>query len=72
MRWFVARPFAVLGYTDGMVELIDFIKHSLITRLDLRSRYAVVVPPDDDSINCNYEVTVPELSVTCLKYSPSG
>ncbi|XP_026742733.1 cilia- and flagella-associated protein 251-like isoform X2 [Trichoplusia ni] len=66
------KPFAVLGYTDGMVELIDFIKHSLITRLDLRSRYAVVVPPDDDSINCNYEVTVPELSVTYLKYSPSG
>ncbi|CAH0604428.1 unnamed protein product [Chrysodeixis includens] len=62
----------VMGYMDGTVELINFNEHKLIHRLDLRSRYTVVVPPDDDSINCNFEVTVPELSVTCLKYSPSG
>ncbi|XP_035436887.2 cilia- and flagella-associated protein 251 isoform X2 [Spodoptera frugiperda] len=61
-----------LGYKNGNVELFDFILHKLIKRIDLRSTYTVVVPPNDDSINCNFAITVPELSVTCLKYSPSG
>ncbi|XP_022820002.1 cilia- and flagella-associated protein 251-like [Spodoptera litura] len=61
-----------LGYKNGIVELFDFLLHKLVTRLDLRSTYTVVVPPNDDSINCNFAITVPELSVTCLKYSPSG
>ncbi|KOB65696.1 putative WD repeat domain 66 [Operophtera brumata] len=41
-------------------------------KLDLRDHYKVVIPPKDDSITGDYEVTVPQLSVTCLKYSPSG
>ncbi|XP_049695270.2 cilia- and flagella-associated protein 251 isoform X2 [Helicoverpa armigera] len=61
-----------LGYKDGTVELFDFIQHKLLKKLDLCSRFTTVVPPNDDSINCNFEITVPELSVTCLQYSPSG
>ncbi|KAJ8725380.1 hypothetical protein PYW08_003563 [Mythimna loreyi] len=61
-----------VGYKDGVVELFNFKKHKLIKRLDLRSQYTTGIDPDMDSINCNYQYLVPELSVTCLKYSPSG
>ncbi|KAJ8722981.1 hypothetical protein PYW07_004161 [Mythimna separata] len=62
----------VVGYSDGVVELFNFKQHRLITRLDLRSHYTTVIAPDFDSVNGNYQYLVPELSVTCLKYSPSG
>ncbi|KAF9408495.1 hypothetical protein HW555_011852 [Spodoptera exigua] len=61
-----------LGYKNGRVELFDFCRHKLIKRLNLRHTFTVVIPPNEDSINCNFAITVPELSVTCLKYSPSG
>lgn len=61
-----------VGYKDGVVELFNFMRHRLVKRLDLRSQYTFVEPPDEDSINCSYDITVPDLSVTCLQYSPSG
>lgn len=61
-----------MGYANGTLELFNFVQHKLFVRLDLRDHYTVVIPPKDDSIKCNYEATVPEVSVTCLKYSPSG
>lgn len=61
-----------MGYADGTVELINFTTHKLFTRLDLRNTYKTVIPPKDDSIKCNYEITIPQLSATCLRYSPSG
>ncbi|XP_059061775.1 cilia- and flagella-associated protein 251-like [Achroia grisella] len=66
------KQLVCIGYADGMVELYNFLQHKLISRLDLRDHYKVVIPPKCDSIKCNYEVTIPQLSVTCLKYSPSG
>ncbi|XP_053625468.1 cilia- and flagella-associated protein 251-like isoform X2 [Plodia interpunctella] len=67
----VIRDFIVC-YSDGNVELVNFVQHKLFARLNLREFYKIVIPPKDDSINGNYDITVPELSVTCLKYSPSG
>ncbi|XP_049866716.1 cilia- and flagella-associated protein 251-like [Pectinophora gossypiella] len=61
-----------LGYTDGNVELVNFTQHKLRSRLDLREFYKIVTPPKDDSIKGDFEYYVPQLSVTCLKYSPSG
>ncbi|XP_052758996.1 cilia- and flagella-associated protein 251-like [Galleria mellonella] len=66
------KPFVCVGYADGIVELFDFLQHKSFSRLDLRAHYKVVIPPKCDSIKYNYEVTIPQLSVTCLKYSPSG
>ncbi|XP_063821464.1 cilia- and flagella-associated protein 251-like [Ostrinia nubilalis] len=66
------KPFLCIGYADGILELFNFIQHKLFVRINLREHYKVVIPPKDDSIKCNYEVNMPELSVTCLKYSPSG
>ncbi|KAJ0180263.1 hypothetical protein K1T71_003667 [Dendrolimus kikuchii] len=66
------KPFICIGYVDGIVELHHYIQHKLFKRLDLRDRYKIVTPPKDDSIKGDYEVTVPQLSVTCVKYSPSG
>ncbi|KAM3961839.1 cilia- and flagella-associated protein 251 [Aphomia sociella] len=66
------KPFVCIGYADGFIELFNFVQHKLFSRLDLRNHYKVIIPPKGDSIKCNYEVTIPQLSVTCLKYSPSG
>lgn len=61
-----------IGYDNGIVEMYNFVQHKLFVRLDLRDLYKIVIPPKDDSIKCNYEVTVPPISVSCLKYSHSG
>ncbi|XP_060810779.1 cilia- and flagella-associated protein 251 [Amyelois transitella] len=66
------KPFVSLGYHDGNVELLNFVQHAVFARLNLREFYKIVIPPKDDSINGNYEITVPEISVTCLKFSPTG
>lgn len=61
-----------IGYADGIIELFNFVQHKLFVRLNLPEHFKVVIPPNDDSVKCSYEVNMPELSVTCLKYSPSG
>ncbi|KAG6448660.1 cilia- and flagella-associated protein 251 isoform X2 [Manduca sexta] len=66
------KPFVCVGYADGNLELYNFITHKLFVRLDLRKHFTVTIPPKNDSIKCIHEVNVPKLSVTCLKYSPSG
>ncbi|RVE54958.1 hypothetical protein evm_000325 [Chilo suppressalis] len=66
------KPFVCIGYANGTVELFNFLQHKVFMRLELRERYKVVVPPRDDSIKGDCEVTTPDLSVTCLQYSPSG
>ncbi|VVC96642.1 unnamed protein product [Leptidea sinapis] len=66
------KSFVCVGYADGLVELYNFVQHKLFRRVDLRDTFKVVTPPDDDSIRCNTEVAYPAISVTCLKYSPSG
>ncbi|XP_068629729.1 cilia- and flagella-associated protein 251-like [Battus philenor] len=66
------KPYVCVGYEDGIVDLYNFVQHNLFARLELRDHYKVVTLPSDDSISCLVEVTVPQLSVSCLKYSPSG
>ncbi|XP_073944446.1 cilia- and flagella-associated protein 251-like isoform X2 [Choristoneura fumiferana] len=66
------KPYVCTGFADGVIDLVNFVQHKLFARLELRDHYKIVIPPKDDSIKCNYEVTIPELSVSCLKYSPSG
>ncbi|CAG5011460.1 unnamed protein product [Parnassius apollo] len=66
------KPFVCVGYTDGTVEMYNFDQHKLFTRLDLRDRYKIVTPSKDDSIKCSVDVAMPQLSVTSMKYSPSG
>ncbi|XP_021207568.2 cilia- and flagella-associated protein 251 isoform X1 [Bombyx mori] len=66
------KPYVCIGYDNGIVEMYNFVQHKLFVRLDLRDLYKIVIPPKDDSIKCNYEVTVPPISVSCLKYSHSG
>ncbi|XP_045785662.1 cilia- and flagella-associated protein 251-like isoform X2 [Maniola jurtina] len=61
-----------IGYADGTIELVNYIQHKLFRRIDLRDYYKVVIPPQEDSIKGEVEITRPQLSVTCLKYSPSG
>ncbi|CAH2074708.1 unnamed protein product, partial [Iphiclides podalirius] len=66
------KPFVCVGYADGTIELYNFVRHTLFARLDLRDHYKVVTAPSAESINCFTAITLPQLSVTCLKYSPSG
>ncbi|XP_045491069.1 cilia- and flagella-associated protein 251-like [Colias croceus] len=66
------KPFFCVGYTGGLLELHNYLQHKLFARLDLRDKFKVITPPNDDSIKGDYEVMFPVLSVTCLKYSPSG
>ncbi|XP_045514979.1 cilia- and flagella-associated protein 251-like [Pieris brassicae] len=61
-----------VGYSEGLIELHNYLQHKLFVRLDLREKFKVIIPPNDDSIKGDFEVNYPELSVTCLKYSPSG
>ncbi|XP_013141215.1 PREDICTED: WD repeat-containing protein 66-like isoform X2 [Papilio polytes] len=66
------KPYVCVGYADGTLELYNFVRHMLFARLPLRERYKVVTEPADDSISCLVDVFYPQLSVTCLKYSPNG
>ncbi|XP_063531343.1 cilia- and flagella-associated protein 251-like [Cydia strobilella] len=66
------KPYLCQGFADGVLDLVNFSQHKLFARIDLREHYKVVVPPSDDCIKYEYEVNKPELSVTCLKYAPSG
>lgn len=61
-----------MGYANGIMELINFVSHKLIVRLDLRDHYKIITPPKEDSIKGDYDIYIPELSVTAVKYSPSG
>lgn len=66
------RPFICIGYADGFIDLYNFVQHKLFTRRDLIDYYKIIIPPKNDSVKGNCEVTIPQLKVTCLKYSPSG
>ncbi|XP_045445689.1 cilia- and flagella-associated protein 251-like [Melitaea cinxia] len=66
------KSYICIGYTDGIIELFNYVQHKLFVRIDLREHYKIVIPPRDDSIKENIEITRPQISVTCLKYSPSG
>lgn len=69
---YFCRPYICVGYADGAVELHQFVEHKLFLRLDFRDFYKVVIPPKEDSVKGDTEITKPQLSVTCVKYSPSG
>ncbi|CAH2266422.1 jg1018 [Pararge aegeria aegeria] len=66
------KPYVCIGYADGSIELVNYIQHKLFIRIYLREHYKVVIPPKEDSIKGDVEITRPQLSVTCLRYSPSG
>ncbi|CAB3234740.1 unnamed protein product [Arctia plantaginis] len=60
------KSLVCLGFADGILELYNFVQHKTLVKLDLRNYFTIVIPPRDDSINCNYESIVPKLSGTCL------
>ncbi|XP_072944210.1 cilia- and flagella-associated protein 251-like [Epargyreus clarus] len=66
------KPYVCIGFADGIIEMHNFIQHKLFKRINLREHFKIVIPPKDDSIKCNTEITKPRLAVTCLRYSPSG
>lgn len=66
------RTFVCIGYGNGVIELFNYVSHKLFVRVDLREHFKTTIPPKDDSLKDEQEVTKPEISVTCLKYSPSG
>ncbi|XP_075969110.1 cilia- and flagella-associated protein 251-like [Anticarsia gemmatalis] len=66
------KSFICLGYLDGIVELYNYVQHKTITRLSLRKHFTTIIPAKEDSINNTVEIITPKLSVTCVKYSPSG
>ncbi|XP_052737715.1 cilia- and flagella-associated protein 251-like [Bicyclus anynana] len=66
------KTFLCVGYNEGTIELVNYVQHKLFIRINLRDHYKVVIPPKEDSIKGDMGVTRPQLSVTCLKYSPSG
>ncbi|CAH0718741.1 unnamed protein product, partial [Brenthis ino] len=66
------KTYICIGYGEGILELINYVQHKLFIRIDLSEHYKIVIPPKEDSIKGDEEVTKPELSVTCVQYSPSG
>ncbi|OWR40975.1 putative WD repeat domain 66 [Danaus plexippus plexippus] len=66
------KTFVCIGYGNGVIELFNYVSHKLFVRVDLREHFKTTIPPKDDSLKDEQEVTKPEISVTCLKYSPSG
>ncbi|GBP63593.1 Cilia- and flagella-associated protein 251 [Eumeta japonica] len=68
----VDKALACIGFANGRVELLDFQRHRVLTRLDLRLHYEKRTPPDGYSISSQSVHIVPELVVTCLEYAPSG
>ncbi|XP_026325605.1 cilia- and flagella-associated protein 251-like [Hyposmocoma kahamanoa] len=66
------KQIACIGYQDGNIEMFLLNEHRIFTRLHLREYYKIVIPPRDESLKGDCEITIPQLSVTCLKYAPSG